>query len=162
MIRDFSVAAVLYVTAPLHAAMACETLLTVTGADGEQTYDRDELMAMEATEFTTTTPWTDGPQTFRGVPLADLLADAGIEEGTVRATALNEYAGSLDVADVQQDAAGNGPVIAYLMNGAEMSVRDKGPLWLVWPYNAPGYSTESIFSSSVWQLESIRQMPPQD
>ena len=49
-----------------------------------------------------------------------------------------------------------GPIIAYERNGKEMSVRSKGPLWIVYPYDSnPSYKTEAIYSRSIWQLEGI-------
>lgn len=159
MIRANSAFAVLCAMFLPQGATACETLLTIVAGGETHTYDRDELMALEAAEFTTSTPWTTGPQHFQGVLLADVLEDAGISDGTIRATALNEYAMDLEVGDIQPDAEGYGPMIAYLVNGAEMSVRERGPLWLVWPYDAaPRFATEVIFSSSIWQLDSIRQV----
>ncbi|MEC8574513.1 MAG: oxidoreductase, partial [Pseudomonadota bacterium] len=37
-----------------------------------------------------------------------------------------------------------------------MSLRDKGPLWIVYPFDSdPAYQTEAIYSRSIWQLEEI-------
>jgi hypothetical protein len=50
--------------------------------------------------------------------------------------------------------------VAYLRNGAEMSMRDKGPLWIVYPYDAkPDYQSELIYSRSIWQLDRIEVQP---
>ena len=51
-------------------------------------------------------------------------------------------------------------VLAFLRNGDEMSVRDKGPLWVVYPYDStPEYQSELIYSRSVWQLARIEVQP---
>ena len=51
-------------------------------------------------------------------------------------------------------------MIAYERNGAVMSVRDKGPLWIVYPYDSnPDYQTEEIYARSIWQLEKITVKP---
>ena len=40
--------------------------------------------------------------------------------------------------------------------GAPMSVRDKGPLWIVYPYDQnTDYQSEVVFSRSIWQLNRI-------
>ena len=53
-----------------------------------------------------------------------------------------------------------GPIIAYMMNGEEMSVRNKGPLWLVYPYDLNHeYRSEVIYSRSIWQLDRIDVLP---
>jgi hypothetical protein len=37
-----------------------------------------------------------------------------------------------------------------------MSVRDKGPLWLIYPYDSKAeYQSETIYSRSIWQLVKI-------
>jgi hypothetical protein len=41
-----------------------------------------------------------------------------------------------------------------------MSVRDKGPLWLVYPYDsAAKYQSEVVFSRSIWQLNRLEIAP---
>ena len=70
----------------------------------------------------------------------------------LRATAINNYAIEIPVSD----AVNEGPIIAYLMDGKKMSVRDKGPLWIVYPYDAnPDYRSEVVYSRSIWQLDRI-------
>ena len=54
------------------------------------------------------------------------------------------------------DAVEGGPIIAYYTNGEEMSRRDKGPLWVVYPYDSDiAYQTELVYSRSIWQLDRI-------
>jgi hypothetical protein len=143
-------------------APAGEALLTVTGAiavtnaDGAAVFDRAMLESMEPVTFTTKTMWTDGPQVFTGVLLVDLLALVGVAEGTLRATAINDYAVDIPVSD----AVEGGPIVAYLLNGQPMSIRDKGPLWIVYPYDAKReYRSEVIYSRSIWQLDRLEVRP---
>jgi hypothetical protein len=139
-----------------------EVLLTVSGdiavtnGEGTAVFDRAMLEALPVVEFTTTTTWTDGPQTFTGVELHDLLERLGVEGGTLRAFAVNDYAVDIPV----EDAVEGGPIVAYLWNGAAMSVRDKGPLWIVYPYDSNrDYRSEVIYSRSIWQLERMEVRP---
>jgi hypothetical protein len=139
-----------------------DIVLTVTGdiavsnAEGAAVFDRAMLEAMEPVEFTTNTMWTDGPQVFTGVLLLDLLAMLGVTEGTIRATAINDYAVDIPVSD----AIEGGPIVAYLLNGKPMSVRDKGPLWIVYPYDSKRqYRSEVIYSRSIWQLDRMEIRP---
>ena len=54
------------------------------------------------------------------------------------------------------DAKDDGPLLAYLMDGKTMSLRDKGPIWMVFPYDQnPDYRTEETYSRSIWQLLQI-------
>ena len=144
------------------AAPTDDIVLTVTGdiaatnIDGAAVFDRAMLEAMEPVEFTTTTTWTDGPQEFKGVLLLDLLQVLGVAEGTLRAYAVNDYAVDIPVAD----AVEGGPMVAYLLNGQPMSVRDKGPLWIVYPYDSRSeYRSEVIYSRSIWQLDRMEVRP---
>ena len=134
------------------AALAGEVLLTLTHDGGTSEFDIAALEALGAEEFSTTTIWTEGEQTFTGVSLLALLAEAGISDGTLKATAINDYAVEIPVSD----AVVGGPIVAYFLNGEPMSVRDKGPLWIVYPFDAdPHYQTEVIYSRSIWQLDRI-------
>lgn len=139
-----------------------ETLLSVTGriavtnVGDSARFDREMLEALGAERFETTTIWTDGVQSFTGVPLVTLLSELGAEGETLRATALNDYAIEIPVSD----AVEGGPIIAYRQNGSPMSVREKGPLWVVYPYDsASAYQSEQIYARSIWQLVSIEVQP---
>ncbi len=145
-------------TAQEIAAPQGEVVLTVTGniavtnADGALILDRAGLAAIGSQRFETSTIWTDGVHSFEGVPLQALTAFLGVEDGILFATAINDYTVEIPVTD----AVANGPIIAYLMDGEEMSVRDKGPLWIVYPYDSSAdYRSEVIYSRSIWQLDRI-------
>lgn len=134
------------------ASFAGETVLTVLGLGEPLTYDRDALSEMESATFKTSTIWTEGEQEFTGVPLVAFLEAIGVSEGDLKATAINDYAVEVPVSD----AVESGPIIAYSLNGEEMSVRDKGPLWIVYPYDSnEEYQSEVIYSRSIWQLDRI-------
>ena len=139
-----------------------EVILTVRGDianrnDGEAAlFDREMLEALGSESFETTTIWTDGVQRFTGVSLHALLEAVGATGGTLRAIALNDYAVEIPVSD----AGPGGPIVAYLQNDAPMSVRQKGPLWIVYPYDARNaYRTEQVYARSIWQLVSIEVLP---
>ena len=140
------------------AAPTGEVILTVSGDvastnQGETAaFDLDMLEGFEVTEFSTETPWTEGVQTFEGVSLKALMDALGVTEGTIKATAINDYAVDIPVADAVVD----GPIIAFRRNGEPMSVRDKGPLWVVYPYDLnDAYQTEVVYSRSIWQLDRL-------
>lgn len=129
-----------------------EILLTLTGMGAPIQIDRDRLESMPQTTFSTTTIWTEGEQTFTGVPLNVFFAEMGVSEGRVKAMAVNDYAIEIPVSD----GVDGGPIIAYELNGQPMSVRNKGPLWIVYPYDShPEYRSEVIYARSIWQLDRI-------
>jgi hypothetical protein len=149
--------------APIAAlANADEVVLTVSGgpdATGQPvnaTFSLAQLQALPKTSFSTTTMWTEGEQSFEGVALKDFLESLNVTQGKLIVAAINDYRIEMPVSDALSD----GPIIAYLNNGQEMSVRDKGPLWIVYPYDSdPKYQSEVVFSRSIWQLNRIEIAP---
>ena len=139
------------------AAPTGDVLLTVTGAgvtnaEGTTKLDLSMLEDMGGTTIETSTIWTEGVQTFEGVSLNVLIDRLGIDGEILSAVAINDYAVEIPTSD----AVEGGPIIAYRMNGKEMSVRDKGPLWVIYPYDSDAaYQTEVIYSRSIWQLDRL-------
>lgn len=140
------------------AAPTGDVLLTVTGnvaatnVDNRAELDLDMLRSLETVRIETSTIWTEGTQVFEGVPLGVLVAELGLQGKTLRATAINDYAVDIPMTD----AVEGGATVAYLLNGAPMSVRDKGPLWIIYPYDDDAdFRTEVIYSRSIWQLDRI-------
>ncbi|MEX0369971.1 MAG: oxidoreductase [Tateyamaria sp.] len=139
---------------PVMAQSVTDLQITATAAQSEPTaLSLADLDAMDQVSFSTSTIWTDGEVTFSGVPLAALL-DAHNADGTaVEMVALNDYKVTMDLADLEDTA----PIVATRMNGEVMSVRDKGPYWVVFPYDQdPKYQTETIYSLSIWQLNRLK------
>lgn len=119
-----------------------------------QTYelDADDLRTLPSKSFTTTTIWTDGPQAFLGIPTDELLKLLGATDGVLRLTAANGYVIDVPIEHYGQTTS----IIAYERNGNPMTLRDKGPLWLVYPFDSdPAYKSEIIYANSIWQLERI-------
>lgn len=147
-------AAALALLAALAAPLAADdsALLTVTIGEQSVTYSAEDLAGLGPVGFTTATIWTDGPQAFTGVSLHRLMEDLGVESGVLLASAVNDYTVEIPVSDATPD----GPIVAFERNGERMSLRDKGPLWIVYPYdNNPVYQSEVIYSRSIWQLDRI-------
>ena len=146
------------VSAEDFAAPTGDVLLTITGriaatnGDGVLRLDQTQLEALPQTEFTTSTTWTSGTPTFRGVLLADVIKAVGATGGTITLKAANDYAITMPIADVTDKA----PLLAYLVDGQTMSLRDKGPVWMVYPYDSnEKFRTEETYSRSIWQLTQI-------
>lgn len=145
-------------TSEMLAKPAGDVILTVSGNihgpnhGDSAVFDLAMLEAMPVTEFTTTTIWTEGPQTFQGVDLKTFLEALGADGEIVEAKAINDYA----VEVPRSDAVEGGPILAYKANGAYMPRREKGPIWLVYPYDkSADYRSETIYSRSIWQLDRL-------
>ncbi|HEY5718653.1 MAG TPA: molybdopterin-dependent oxidoreductase [Motiliproteus sp.] len=147
---------------PLHAAPLAKpegnVLLTVSGliselnTEGMAQFDRGMLDQLPQHAMTTATPWTEGIQRFEGPLLSDLLAAVGSSGNELVLRALNDY-----FAIVNLDEIANYPVmLAMRVNGAILSVRNKGPIWLVYPMSEyPELDTPYHRPDMVWQLIKI-------
>lgn len=123
------------------------------GVETESRFSLHDLSELGESGFTTSTIWTDGEVSFEGVRLATLLEAERITSGRLELFAINDYHVKIPVAEARDSAA----LIAYRMNGQAMSTRDKGPFWLVYPYDSdPRYQSETYYSRSIWQIDRIR------
>lgn len=115
-------------------------------------FDLKALEALGITKLTTTTPWTEGKKVFEGVRLRDLLQAVGADGATVTPVALNDY--KLDIP--REDFDKYPVILAYRMDGEELRVRDKGPLWIVYPRDDfPELDNRLIRSRWVWQVKEL-------
>lgn len=140
---------------------AGETVLTVTGAvtqtnDGKNAvFDLTMLEALPGRKASMETPWTEGTVEFSGPLLREVLKAAGANGAHLRVKALNDYAADVPAEDAELDT-----ILATQLNGKAMSVRDKGPLMLVYPFDLDkGLYNEKYFGRSVWQIKEIEVLP---
>lgn len=130
--------------------------ITQTNGEGVAQFDQAMIEALPQRETVTETPWFEGPQTFTGPLLSDLMAAVGAAGGELRIEAVNEYAATMPWTDIEAVPV----ILAVRHNGALMSVRDKGPLFVVYPFDEhPELHDEVYFSRSVWQVVAIEVLP---
>lgn len=124
------------------------------GKEGVVAFDMATLERLGVVRFTTSTNWTEGMTTFDGVLLSRVLEMVGAEADATRLilTALNDYSVPMPISD-----AYDWPVIlAFKENGAYMSLRERGPLWVVYPRHVyPELGSREYMSRWVWQLAKI-------
>lgn len=136
----------------LTGAVQAQSLTVVEDQSGREiVFSLEDLQALPLTTIRTSTSWTEGEQVFDGVALTDLLAQAGVSGTTIRALALNDYEIEFPLAAALE----NNAMIAYRRNGEAMSVREKGPYWIVFPYDDIDGDQVSVRAWSVWQLVSL-------
>lgn len=140
------------------AAPQAKVILRVTGqvtradAEGQVAFDEAALDALPQHSFTTTAPWFKEKSTFTGPYLSDLLEAVGAKGTTLTFRALNDYKVQVPVSDATQFR----PILARKINNKTISVRDKGPLFLIYPFDSdPNLNTEVYFARSIWQIKSI-------
>ena len=140
------------------AAPTARDVLTVTGrisrtnSGREFHFDHATLEGLGVVTITTTTRFTDGRKTFEGVLLRDVLAHVGARGEWVRAQALNDYETIIPLSDLAY-----GPILALRMDGVELTARDKGPLWIVYPRDQfpDRLSGADQDQKWIWQLRKL-------
>lgn len=135
-----------------------KTMLTVSGkisgAKSEEgiQFDREQLEALGTVTIATATPWHKGVVQFEGVPLHKLMQAVGATGDRVVAVALNDYSSELPI----EDFAKYNVILALKRDGEYMPVRDKGPLFIIYPYDQlPELRNQKFYSRSVWQVARL-------
>ena len=147
------------VDAPL-ATPSGKVILTIDGNIGvvnagtAADFDRKMLESLPQRELVVTTPWTDGKVAFSGPLLIDVLETVGAQDAvTLTATALNDYSVEIPADHVRKYEV----ILAMTMNGKTLRIRDRGPLWIIYPWTDenPELRDAVNLSRSVWQLRKI-------
>lgn len=133
-------------------------ILTISGKiaekNGDDTarFDMKMLEALPQHSFTTRTPWYDKPVKFTGPLLSDLLAAVKASGDTVSALAINDYKISIPVGDATQ----YGMLVARLIDDKTIPVREKGPLFVIYPFDSSvDLRRSTYYERSIWQLKAL-------
>ncbi len=137
-----------------------KVLLSVTGlVDPGNTpagtdFDLATLDALPQHSFVTATPWFTDKRRFSGPLLRNVLAAAGAKPQArlLLAVALNNYKIEMPVDDSRRYDV----IVASRLDDKPMSVRDKGPLFIVYPFHEHAkLRSERYYSRSAWQLRRL-------
>ena len=114
--------------------------------------DMAMLEALVQHSFTTKTPWYKEARKFTGPLLRDVLKLVGAQGTTLRIAALNDYRIDVPSDDTQRFDV----VLARLIDDKPIAVREKGPLFMIYPFDSDAALRNPLYySRSVWQLKSI-------
>ncbi len=135
-----------------------KVILTVSGAiaEGDKDtpvhFDLSGLEALGVEHIETANPWISGTARFSGVPLRVLLNAVGAYGKTIRAKALNDYRADIPLSDLEEYQV----MVALRRDGEEMPVRDKGPIWIIYPISGdPTKISMEVRQRMVWQLNAL-------
>jgi hypothetical protein len=135
-----------------------KVILSITGsiqlknAGDRADFDMAMLAALPQHSFTTSNPWYKESKKFTGPLLRDVLAAAGAQGSTLKAMALNDFKVEIPLADTRQFPM----VLARLMDDKPMLIREKGPLFIVYPFDThTELHSARYYSRSAWQLRTI-------
>lgn len=140
------------------ATPSAAVVLTIRGRiqrtnQGEQAaFDMAMLEALAQHSYSTKTPWFTQPRKFTGPLLRDLLNLVGAKGATLRIAALNDYRIDVPI----DDARHYDVMLARLIDDRPITVREKGPLFMIYPFDSDATLRNALYySRSVWQLKSI-------
>jgi hypothetical protein len=123
-----------------------------TNAPGEARFDRPMLEALGLVSLTTGYVVLDRPQLFEGVRLRAVLERVDAKGVKMTALALNDYEIVIPFDDLKFE-----PLIAMKADGQMLKIRDKGPLWIVYPRDDYKVLQDIRYDSRwVWQLNRLR------
>jgi len=115
-------------------------------------FDMEMLARLPQHSFSTQTPWYGAARKFTGPLLRDVLAAVGARGTQLRVTALNDYHVDLPV----EDTLKHDVLLARLLDDRPMAVRDKGPLFIIYPFDSSAALRNAVYySRSAWQVKTI-------
>ena len=133
-----------------------KVVLTVIGAARGKTFkfDVSALEKLGLIRYTSKNIWYDKPVTYEGVLGSKLLDFIDVPAGAtkMKLRALNDYVVEIPIEDFRRWPV----MLALKMNGKYMSIRDKGPIWVVYPNHLhPELLSRSYQGRWIWQLKEI-------
>ena len=135
------------------SAAAEDPMLVLRNAaipDAEVTLSEADLLAMPQVTVRTRTSFTDGVVTFVGPLARDAVALIPVGPATtVHLVAANAYSYDIPLSDLTEFDV----ILAMSANGDRLSIRDKGPIWLMYPLDDHAELQEQRYNHRlVWQL----------
>lgn len=126
--------------------------VSITNGSAGADFDMPMLERMPQRRIVTKTPWYESAKSFTGPLLRDVLAASGARGTTIRAIALNDYKVEIPFDDAQKIDV----VMARLLDDRPMSVREKGPLFIIYPFDdLPEVRSAVYFARCAWQLRTL-------
>lgn len=130
-----------------------DQILTVEAHGRIIGYTFKELENLPQVYIRTKNNYVDDTTLFSGPTLRSILEQADIgRNDEIELHALNDFF----VIAPAMDAYDYNVILAILMNGKKMSIRDKGPIWVIYPTDENPELYDDVYSSRlVWQLDKI-------
>lgn len=148
--------------AAIHIPKGCkqDVFLTISGKIGRTTkspsnayeMSEGEFLALPTSTVTTSTPWTPKSD-FSGPLLSKVLSDVDAKGKKLRFVALDDFSVEVDSDYLEK----YGTILATSKNGARLTIRDFGPVFVMYPRDSfrEELDTPAAASYLVWQLCGI-------
>jgi hypothetical protein len=131
-------------------------ILTVSGAintERQAKFDMAMLQTLPQYSITTHNPWAKGIHTYQGFSATDLLERLGSQSTLLQVTALNDYMTEIPISDFVE----NGAIFATHQDGKPMSIRNLGPIMVIYPFDErKELKSELFYGRSIWQIHHIK------
>jgi hypothetical protein len=137
----------------IFAASDQTTILTVEDHNRVYSYSLAQISQMQDSKIVTATPWTKGKTSFQGIAIATLLKSLHVKNYTkLKISALNQYWSMIPRTDIEK----YNPILAIKQNGKYMPIRNKGPIWVIYPLSeSDELHNKALHSRMVWQVSKI-------
>ncbi len=137
------------------ASAGNEVYLSLTNASDGTIVEltEDELLAMEQFTVFTENEFVDGLAEFTGPLARDVIALLNASEiETLKLTAVNDYAVEVPMSDILDYDV----IFAMSQNGTMFSIRDKGPIWVIYPMSENVELQDRVYNDRlIWQLVKV-------
>ncbi len=130
-----------------------KVILTIKTPNGDKLFNHGQIEAIGLKRLNTTTFWPKDYGEFNGVLLRDLLTEAGIENAPeIKVTALDDYITLIPRKDWRKWDV----ILATRHEKKTMSIREKGPLRIIYPMAIGGEIADSDMRIRwIWAIKSI-------
>jgi hypothetical protein len=140
-------------------SMAQDAALTLTrgaGAGESLEFTLEALAELPQTTIVTVNEFSDGPVTYRGPLIRDVLAHLGLDQAeTVRFTAANDYYVDIPTSDFRRYNV----ILAIEADGNRLSRREKGPIWVMYPISDHPELQDPVYNTRlIWQVVRIESL----
>ena len=126
--------------------------IAATNAGNTAIFDMKMIEALPQHSFTTSTPWFDKPVKFTGPLLSDVMAAVKASGTVLGALAINDYRIEIPLSDTIRHEV----IMARLINDQPIRVRDKGPLFIIYPFDRSiELRSSTYYERSIWQLKAL-------
>jgi hypothetical protein len=119
----------------------------------EHEFTDADLLALPQRTVRTRTEFTDGVVEFVGPLARDAIGHFDIAGATsLHLVAANDYSIDIPISDILEYDV----ILAMEANGKRLSIRDKGPIWLMYPLDDHPELQDAVYNARlIWQLTFI-------
>ncbi len=138
---------------PAFAGAMLTVINPTIGPDAMKEFSRSELKELTQTSYRTSTEFTDGLPEFSGPLARDVIASVGVGDATVAVmVAANDYQIEVPIEELMKYDV----ILATSVDGKRLSLRDKGPIWVMYPRDQHKELQDPAFNGRlIWQMVRI-------